>query len=51
MSGYANRAIVDSGTLKPDMAFLQKPFGAQELAKKVRKLLNDSGKEKSRAAN
>ena len=40
MSGYANRAIVDSGTLKPDMAFLQKPFGAQELAKKVRKLLD-----------
>lgn len=51
MSGYANRAIVDSGTLKPDVAFLQKPFGAQELAKKVRKLLNESGKAKSRAAN
>ncbi len=51
MSGYANRAIVDGGTLKPDMAFLQKPFGAQELAKKVRKLLNNSAKAKSRAAN
>ena len=51
MSGYENRAIVDGGTLKADMAFLQKPFGAQELAKKVRKLLNNSAKAKSRAAN
>jgi len=40
MSGYANGAIVDSGVLKPGTAFLQKPFAAKELAKKVRKLLD-----------
>lgn len=39
MSGYANAAIVDSGVLKPGTAFLQKPFAAKELAKKVRELL------------
>ena len=40
MSGYANGAIVDGGVLKPGTAFLQKPFAAKELAKKVRKLLD-----------
>ncbi|MGC0776589.1 MAG: response regulator, partial [Candidatus Acidiferrum sp.] len=40
MSGYANGAIVDGGVLKPGTAFLQKPFTAKELAKKVRKLLD-----------
>jgi two-component system cell cycle sensor histidine kinase/response regulator CckA len=42
MSGYTNGAIVDSGVLKPDTAFLQKPFAAEDLAKKVRKLLDAS---------
>jgi PAS domain S-box-containing protein len=40
MSGYANGAIVDSGVLRPGTAFLQKPFAAKELAKKVRDLLD-----------
>ena len=39
MSGYANRAIVDGGMLKPVTAFLHKPFAAKELAKRVRDLL------------
>jgi two-component system, cell cycle sensor histidine kinase and response regulator CckA len=43
MSGYANGAIVDSGVLKPGTAFLQKPFTAKELAKKVRELLDTPG--------
>jgi PAS domain S-box-containing protein len=43
MSGYANGAIVDSGALKPGTAFLQKPFAATELAKKVRELLDTPG--------
>jgi PAS domain S-box-containing protein len=43
MSGYANGAIVDSGALKPGTAFLQKPFGAKELARKVRELLDTPG--------
>ena len=40
MSGYANRAIVDGGMLKPVTAFLHKPFAAKELAKRVRDLLD-----------
>jgi two-component system, cell cycle sensor histidine kinase and response regulator CckA len=40
MSGYANQAFVDDGVLKPGTVFLQKPFAAEELAKKVRKLLD-----------
>jgi two-component system cell cycle sensor histidine kinase/response regulator CckA len=42
MSGYTNGAIVDSGVLKRDTVFLQKPFAAEDLAKKVRKLLDAS---------
>ena len=40
MSGHANGAVFDSGVLKPGTAFLQKPFAARELSKKVRKLLD-----------
>jgi PAS domain S-box-containing protein len=40
MSGHANGAVFDSGVLKPGTAFLQKPFAAKELAKKVRGLLD-----------
>jgi two-component system, cell cycle sensor histidine kinase and response regulator CckA len=40
MSGYTDGAIVGSGSLEPGTAFLQKPFAAEELAKKVRTLLD-----------
>jgi signal transduction histidine kinase len=40
MSGYADKAIVHHGELKPDTAFLQKPFTPDALALKVREVLD-----------
>ena len=42
MSGYADDAIVHHGTLDPGTQFISKPFGAADLARKVREVL-DSG--------
>jgi two-component system cell cycle sensor histidine kinase/response regulator CckA len=40
VSGYAGDAMVQSGLLGPDEAFLAKPFSADELARRVRALLD-----------
>lgn len=40
MSGYADHAIVTQGVLDPGLAFLQKPFTAEALARKVREVLD-----------
>ena len=40
VSGYANVGIIDSDVLKPGTALLQKPFAVEELAKKVRQVLD-----------
>ena len=40
MSGYASGAMVGGGVLNPDAAFLQKPFAAGDLTKKLRLLLD-----------
>jgi two-component system cell cycle sensor histidine kinase/response regulator CckA len=40
VSGYAGDAMVNSGLLGPDEAFLAKPFSADELARRVRALLD-----------
>jgi len=42
VSGYTDDAIVRHGVLKPGIAFLQKPFTADALARKVRGMLNDA---------
>jgi two-component system cell cycle sensor histidine kinase/response regulator CckA len=40
VSGYAGDAMVTSGLLGPDEAFLAKPFSGDELARRVRSLLD-----------
>jgi len=40
MSGFTDKAMVHHGELGPGMAFLQKPFTPQTLARKVREVLD-----------
>src|SRR2546421_3075940 len=42
LSGYTDDAIVHHGMLEPGVAFLQKPFSADVLARKVREVLAGS---------
>jgi two-component SAPR family response regulator len=39
MSAYTEDAIVNLGILSPGTNFIEKPFGPDELARKVRKVL------------
>jgi two-component system, cell cycle sensor histidine kinase and response regulator CckA len=43
MSGYTDKAIVRHGMLTGDIAFLQKPFTPDALARKVREVLDTPG--------
>jgi two-component SAPR family response regulator len=40
VSGYTDDAIVREGMLQPGIAFLQKPFTPEMLARRVRELLD-----------
>ena len=44
MSGYANNAATQIGVLKPNTAFLQKPFTSEILTHNIRKVLDAPGK-------
>jgi hypothetical protein len=41
-SGYTDSAIGHHGVLEPGIAFLQKPFSANDLTRKVRVLLDEA---------
>ena len=41
MSGYSDSVIVRNGMLEPGIAFIQKPFSPDALARKVRAVLDD----------
>ena len=41
MSGYTNYAVFHRGILDAGVAFLQKPFSPDELARRVRELLDE----------
>jgi CheY-like chemotaxis protein len=43
VSGYTDDAVVRHGVLREQVAFLSKPFGANELVKKVRQVLDANG--------
>ena len=40
MSGYPQEVLARQGTLDPDIHLLQKPFTAEELAQKIRRVLD-----------
>ncbi len=40
MSGYTDEAIVHHGVLDPGIAFVQKPFSAETLGRKIREVLD-----------
>ncbi len=43
MSGYTDNAAIRRGTLSQGTSFIQKPFGGDELAARIRDLLDDNG--------
>jgi DNA-binding response OmpR family regulator len=40
MSGYTDDVVIRVGGLEPGVAFIQKPFSGEDLAHRVRELLN-----------
>ncbi|HMJ00165.1 MAG TPA: PAS domain-containing protein [Gaiellaceae bacterium] len=49
MSGYTDDAVIRRGVLEAGMAFIQKPFGADDLVRRVREVL-DSDRDRMVAA-
>ena len=49
-TGYTRNAIVHHGRLDPDVHLLDKPFTQQDLARKIRELLDQARGQKPMAA-
>jgi len=49
MSGYTDSAVLNSGILHHEVAFLQKPFAPSALTEKVREVLETNGNRIQRA--
>ena len=49
-SGYTENAIVHNGRLDPGVELLSKPYGREQLAAKLRRVLDSSTKEPRQAA-
>lgn len=47
MSGYSDNAIVHHGVIDADVHFLQKPFSQKMLARKVREVLDSTGRDRT----
>ncbi len=50
MSGYTDDAVIRRGVLEAGMAFIQKPFGADLLTRRVREVLDDNHDQPAAAA-
>jgi two-component system, cell cycle sensor histidine kinase and response regulator CckA len=50
MSGYTDDAVIRRGVLEAGMAFIQKPFGAELLMRRVREVLDDNHDQPAAAA-
>ena len=50
MSGYTDDAVIRRGVLEAGMAFIQKPFGAEALALRVREVLDAHSDQPAAAA-
>jgi two-component system, cell cycle sensor histidine kinase and response regulator CckA len=44
MSGYTDDAVIRRGVLEAGMAFIQKPFGGEDLRRRVREVLDEHGR-------
>jgi DNA-binding NtrC family response regulator len=50
MSAYTEDAAINNGILDPGTAFIEKPFGPDDLAKKIREVLQSASRKRAQRA-